>query len=81
MMKLGSSVHWEDALYAISGTREMSAEPLVEYFKPLLDWLDKQNKALNLTIGWDETSCPDGIILGRPNESVSNKLSVNCLNN
>ena len=64
MMKLGSSVHWEEALYAISGTRDLSAEPIVEYFQPLLDWLDEQNTDLNLNIGWDETSCPPGIILG-----------------
>ena len=38
-MKLGGSVHWTEALYAIAGTREISAEPIMEYFEPLMEWL------------------------------------------
>ena len=44
MMQLGSSLPPQDALEAIVGTREMSAEPLVEYFRPLLDWLEAENE-------------------------------------
>ena len=55
MMKLGSSQHWTVALDAISGTEEMSALPLVEYFEPLLDWLVAENEGH--PVGW-EAACP-----------------------
>ena len=63
-MKLGGSVHWTEALYAIAGTREISAEPIMEYFEPLMEWLDDQIETLGLTPGWDETSCPPNTITG-----------------
>jgi peptidyl-dipeptidase A len=43
MLEMGASQPWPDALEAFTGTREMSAEPLVEYFAPLKQWLDEQN--------------------------------------
>ena len=55
MMALGSSEHWTVALQAISGTSEMSALPLVEYFQPLLDWLEAENEGE--AIGWED-ACP-----------------------
>lgn len=57
MMSLGSSVDWHDALESLTGRREMSAAPIVEYFKPLLDWLRVQNKGKQ--IGWTQ-ECPAG---------------------
>lgn len=51
MLKLGASVSWEDALYNLTGTKEMDAQPMLEYFKPLQDWLDKNTD--NKTIGWN----------------------------
>lgn len=56
MMKLGASMPWPDALEAITGSRTMTAEPLVEYFQPLLDWLAEENAGF--PVGWDENSCP-----------------------
>jgi len=43
MLEMGASKPWPDALEAFTGTREISAEPLVEYFAPLKRWLDEQN--------------------------------------
>ena len=77
MMKLGSSVHWEEALEAITGSRQMSAEPLVEYFQPLLDWLDEQIEDLGLTVGWDEASCPGDILTGETDSSKSQAYRFN----
>lgn len=51
MLKTGSSRPWPEAMEAITGQREMSALPLVEYFQPLIDWLEEQND--NEYIGWD----------------------------
>jgi peptidyl-dipeptidase A len=50
MMQLGASKPWPDALEAVAGTREMSAEPMVAYFQPLLTWLAKENEGR--TCGW-----------------------------
>lgn len=44
MLEMGASKPWPDALEAFTGTREMSAKPMLEYFAPLKAWLDEQNK-------------------------------------
>lgn len=50
MLAMGASRPWPDALEAFTGTREISAEPMVEYFRPLLGWLREQNQ--NRRCGW-----------------------------
>ncbi|MEZ5938206.1 MAG: M2 family metallopeptidase [Hyphomonadaceae bacterium] len=50
MLEMGASKPWPDALEAFTGTREMSAEPMVEYFQPLTVWLKDQNKGRSC--GW-----------------------------
>ncbi|MFM7378230.1 MAG: M2 family metallopeptidase [Erythrobacter sp.] len=50
MLEMGASKPWPDALEVFTGTREMSAKPMLEYFAPLLKWLNKQNKGE--TAGW-----------------------------
>jgi peptidyl-dipeptidase A len=44
MLAMGASKPWPDALQAFTGSREMSGKAMIEYFKPLMDWLKKQNK-------------------------------------
>ncbi len=44
MLEMGASKPWPDALEAFTGTRKMSGKPMLEYFKPLMTWLQKQNK-------------------------------------
>lgn len=44
MLEMGASEPWPDALEVFTGTREMSAKPMLEYFAPLKAWLDEQNK-------------------------------------
>jgi peptidyl-dipeptidase A len=44
MLEMGASKPWPDALQAFTGSREMSGKAMTEYFKPLMDWLKKQNK-------------------------------------
>ena len=43
MLALGSSKPWPVALEALTGTREMDGGPLIEYFKPLMAYLEEQN--------------------------------------
>ncbi|WP_129792510.1 M2 family metallopeptidase [Sphingosinicella sp. CPCC 101087] len=50
MLAMGASQPWPEALEAFTGTREMSAEPMIEYFRPLLGWLREQNQGQQC--GW-----------------------------
>ncbi|MDQ3246680.1 MAG: M2 family metallopeptidase [Pseudomonadota bacterium] len=50
MLEVGASKPWPDALQAFTGTREMSARPMLEYFAPLQAWLQEQNRGKQC--GW-----------------------------
>jgi peptidyl-dipeptidase A len=50
MLALGASKPWQDALFELTGGREMDASPILEYFAPLQGWLTEQNKGQ--TCGW-----------------------------
>jgi peptidyl-dipeptidase A len=50
MLEMGASRPWPDALEAFTGTREMSGEAMIEYFRPLMSWLQEQNRGK--TCGW-----------------------------
>ena len=43
MLATGSSQPWQDSLEQLTGTREMDASAIVEYFAPLLAWLENEN--------------------------------------
>lgn len=53
MLSLGSSKPWPDAIEILTDQRKMDANALLEYFKPLQDWLEKKNKENNVHIGWE----------------------------
>jgi peptidyl-dipeptidase A len=44
MLSMGQSKPWPEALKVMSGTDKADASAIVEYFKPLMDWLKEQNK-------------------------------------
>ena len=50
MLAMGSSKPWPDALEAMTGTRQMDAGPMLEYFTPLMGYLKEQNK--DRQCGW-----------------------------
>ncbi len=50
MLEMGASKPWPDALEAFTGSREMSGKAMLEYFKPLMEWLKKENKGAKK--GW-----------------------------
>jgi peptidyl-dipeptidase A len=50
MLAMGASKPWPDALEALTGTREMDASAIADYFAPLKAWLDEQNKGT--PVGW-----------------------------
>ena len=43
MLSLGQSQEWQVALEALTGTRSLSGKSMLNYYKPLKDWLDVQN--------------------------------------
>jgi peptidyl-dipeptidase A len=45
MLEMGRSQPWPDALEALTGERQMDATAIIDYFKPLKDWLDAQAAA------------------------------------
>ena len=50
MLALGQSRPWPDALEALTGSREMDASAIVDYFQPLMAWLAQQNA--DRSCGW-----------------------------
>jgi peptidyl-dipeptidase A len=50
MMRLGASKPWPDALYELTGSRELDASAILDYFAPLRVWLDQQNRGK--PVGW-----------------------------
>jgi peptidyl-dipeptidase A len=45
MLEMGRSRPWPDALEALTGERQMDATAIIDYFKPLKEWLDAQAAA------------------------------------
>jgi peptidyl-dipeptidase A len=43
MLAQGASQPWQDTLQKLTGTREMDASAIIEYFQPLMGWLKEQN--------------------------------------
>lgn len=43
MLALGQSRPWQEALEQLTGSREMDASAIIEYFQPLMEYLKEQN--------------------------------------
>jgi len=50
MMAAGQSEPWQDSLEKLTGTREMDATAIIDYFAPLMGYLKEQNAGRNC--GW-----------------------------
>ncbi len=50
MLSMGASQPWPEAMYALTGQRTMDAAPMIDYFQPLMGWLQEQNKGRQC--GW-----------------------------
>jgi len=50
MLEMGSSKPWPDALEAFTGTRDMDGSAVLEYFAPLMDYLEEENQGRSC--GW-----------------------------
>ncbi|NXU41431.1 ACE enzyme, partial [Drymodes brunneopygia] len=54
VLKAGSSKSWQEILFNLTGTGQMDAGPLLEYFSPVTKWLEEQNSKTNEVLGWPE---------------------------
>lgn len=54
-MSLGSSHPWNVALKVLTHEEnpKIDAQPLMDYYQPLHEWLVIENRRLNYTIGFD----------------------------
>ena len=50
MLTMGLSHPWQDAMFELTGQRQMDATAILDYFAPLQKWLDEQNKGKQ--VGW-----------------------------
>jgi peptidyl-dipeptidase A len=53
MLSLGSSKPWPEAMKVLTGDDKMDAGALLEYFKPLENWLIETNKKNGALVGWE----------------------------
>ncbi len=50
MLEMGLSRPWQDAMFELTGQRQMDATAILDYFAPLQKWLDQQNQGK--PVGW-----------------------------
>ncbi|MES1203273.1 MAG: M2 family metallopeptidase, partial [Pseudomonadota bacterium] len=50
MLEMGASHPWPDALQAFTGSRQLDASAMADYFAPLNAWLEEQNRGKRC--GW-----------------------------
>ncbi len=50
MLEMGQSRPWPEALEALTGEKRMDATAILDYFAPLMKWLEEQNRGRRL--GW-----------------------------
>ena len=53
MLSKGSSLPWKDAITLLTGEPKMDAGAFREYFKPLEEWLKKENSRNGVKVGWE----------------------------
>ncbi|CAG0914789.1 unnamed protein product, partial [Notodromas monacha] len=55
LLEAGSSKPWKETLFQLTGRREMSVQPLLNYFKKLRDYIQKYLKTNNVPVGWENS--------------------------
>ena len=74
MLKLGRSKPWPEQLKQFTGSEKLSADPILDYFAPLRDWLKKQQAEHKYPVGWEVPG--DKVTTGH---SKSNANSIKCV--
>uniref|UniRef100_A0A8C5N3T6 Angiotensin-converting enzyme n=1 Tax=Leptobrachium leishanense TaxID=445787 RepID=A0A8C5N3T6_9ANUR len=68
VLRAGSSRQWQDVLFEMTGNNKMDVGPLLEYFKPVTDWLVEENIKSNETLGWPDFAWRPPIPEGYPGD-------------
>ncbi|XP_059494632.1 angiotensin-converting enzyme [Stegostoma tigrinum] len=66
-LSAGSSKRWQDILQEVTGSSKMDANALLEYFKPVTDWLQEKNNETKEELGWSDFDWTPPIPEGYPN--------------
>jgi len=53
-LRAGSSRPWQEVLKEAIGTDTLDAQPLLDYFQPVYQWLREQNERHGEVLGWPE---------------------------
>ncbi len=56
MLAMGKSRPWQDAFQNVTGYRELTAQPIKDYFEVLYNWMKEQRKKEGYSIGWETSS-------------------------
>lgn len=51
-MSMAGSTQFSEVLYTLTGKREIKADALLEYYDPLIKWLEKLVIEFNIPLGW-----------------------------
>lgn len=68
VLKSGESKPWEQVLQEAVGTNKIDASSLMEYFGPIITWLEEQNAAMNETLGWPDFNWVPPVPEGYPED-------------
>ncbi|XP_038634663.1 angiotensin-converting enzyme [Scyliorhinus canicula] len=83
-LSAGSSKAWQVILEEITGSGKMDAAALLEYFKPITDWLKEQNRKNNEELGWSDFDWRPPVPDGYPNGTdkiTDEKVAQNFVDN
>uniref|UniRef100_F1KUV8 Angiotensin-converting enzyme n=1 Tax=Ascaris suum TaxID=6253 RepID=F1KUV8_ASCSU len=58
VMMLGSSINWMEAMKMLTGSDQLDAKPLLEYYEPLISWLGNANEHDQVVVGWEGAGTP-----------------------
>eukprot|EP00794_Sanderia_malayensis_P011394 gene11394-12580_t len=56
MLRMGKSKPWQEAFKNVTGYKELTAQPIKDYFEVLYKWMKEQRKREGYSIGWDKPS-------------------------
>ncbi|KAI6048483.1 angiotensin-converting enzyme isoform X1 [Marmota monax] len=54
LLQAGSSRPWQTVLEDLVGSAALDAQPLLNYFQPVIQWLQEQNQRMGEVLGWPE---------------------------
>ncbi|KAI1725833.1 angiotensin-converting enzyme domain-containing protein [Ditylenchus destructor] len=55
-LSMGGAISWVDALERMTGSRQLDAGPLLQYYEPLISWLSNINQHEQVVLGWEGTA-------------------------